>query len=319
MNAESRTGHLEVAIATRQLQIRGSGKLKGNLCVCLELDAELRTSNAETTHYRGQSKPRRDNTMDGKQFSLGEYSVDLLVHGYPGKSVCHGWLGFSTIALIRFGERTALVDVGSFGQRKLIVEELHKRGLKHTDITDLLLSHSHYDHALNWVMFPNARIVIGGEELDWALGEPWGLTPVPELYVRELSTSAQLDRVISGDEVFPGITAYATPGHTPGSLVYALDTGECAMIFTGDACKNRAELLSKSVDMTFDASVSRASIGHIWSLWTARPNNILVPGHDLPMVLDGGEPRYLGTREAAIRAWFGEDLNQTTVISIGAQ
>ena len=78
-------------------------------------------------------------------------------------------------------------------------------------------------------------------------------------------------------------------------------------------------VLSKSVDMTFDASVSRASIEHIWSLWTARPNNILVPGHDLPMVLDGGEPRYLGTREAAIRAWFGEDLNQTTVISIGTQ
>ncbi|MBT3334575.1 MAG: hypothetical protein HN394_23980, partial [Rhodospirillaceae bacterium] len=41
-----------------------------------------------------------------------------------------------------------------------------------------------------------------------------------------------------------------------------------------------------------------------------------VPGHDLPMLLEGGAPRYLGTREAAIRAWYGEDLNQTTVISL---
>ena len=255
--------------------------------------------------------------MDGKQFSLGEYSA--VVGSRLSRQVGLSWVArFQHHRSHPFRRTNGTVDVGSFGQRKLIVEELHKRGLKHTDITDVLLPHSHYDHALNCHV-PQCPHCDRWRRLDWALGEPWGLTPVPELYVRELSTSAQLDRVISGDEVFPGITAYATPGHTPGSLVYALDTGECAMIFTGDACKNRAELLSKSVDMTFDASVSRASIEHIWSMWTARPNNILVPGHDLPMVLDGGEPRYLGTREAAIRAWFGEDLNQTTVISIGTQ
>jgi hypothetical protein len=34
------------------------------------------------------------------------------------------------------------------------------------------------------------------------------------------------------------------------------------------------------------------------------------------MVLEDGRPRYLGQREAAIRAWYGEDLNQTTTISL---
>jgi hypothetical protein len=43
---------------------------------------------------------------------------------------------------------------------------------------------------------------------------------------------------------------------------------------------------------------------------------VLIPGHDLPMVLDDDEPRYLGTREAAIRAWYGEDLNETRVFSL---
>ena len=96
--------------------------------------------------------------------------------------------------------------------------------------------------------------------------------------------------------------------------MFVLDAGEHDMVFTGDACKNRAELLSRSADLTFDPALSRASIEAIWSLWTRRAGSILVPGHDLPMVHDG-EPRYLGRREAAISAWYGDDLNEITVIS----
>ena len=44
---------------------------------------------------------------DGKRFVLGEHEVDVIVHGFPGKSVCHGSLGFSTIALIRHRDRLA--------------------------------------------------------------------------------------------------------------------------------------------------------------------------------------------------------------------
>ena len=33
------------------------------------------------------------------------FQLNVLVQGFPGKSVCHGGLGWSTIALIRDGER----------------------------------------------------------------------------------------------------------------------------------------------------------------------------------------------------------------------
>ena len=254
--------------------------------------------------------------QDGKVFRIGDYEIDIIVHGFPGKSVCHGSLGFSTIALIRHKDRIALVDVGSFGQRSLLQEQLAERGLKPNDITDVLLTHSHYDHSVNWPLFRHARIAIGGAELDWSLQQPWGETVVPEFYMQELAKWPTLQKVGDGDEVFPGITAHMSPGHTPGSLVFVLDTGEGDMIFTGDACKNRAELLSRAADMTYDAAATQATIEGIWALWSARPGNILVPGHDLPMVLEDGVPRYLGTREAAIRAWYAEDLNQTTIISL---
>ena len=252
---------------------------------------------------------------DGRSFHIGDYQIDIIVHGFPGKSVCHGSLGFSTIALIRHGDRIALVDVGSFGQRALLLEQLAQRGLRPGDVTDLLLTHSHHDHAINWTMFPDANIVIGQTELNWSL-QHWGVTPVPELYVRELRQWPTLCAANDGDEVFPGITAHMTPGHTPGCLVFVLDCGAQDIVFTGDACKNRAELLSRAANMTYDAAITRASIDAIWSFWSRRPGNILVPGHDLPMVQAGGTPRYLGQREAAIHAWYGEDLNETTVISL---
>jgi len=116
-----------------------------------------------------------------KQLQVDGYHIEILVTGFPGKSVCHGALGWSTIALIRYQDRIALIDVGAFGHRQMLIAALAERGLKPSDVTDVLLSHSHYDHALNWVLFPKARTVIADIEMDWALDQPWGETPVPEL------------------------------------------------------------------------------------------------------------------------------------------
>ena len=95
-----------------------------------------------------------------------------------------------------------------------------------------------------------------------------------------------------------------------------LDAGDRDVVFTGDACKNRAELLSRVADMSYDPEVSRASIDAIWAFWTRKAGSILVPGHDLPMIQENGDPRYLGRREAVIRVWYSNDLNETTVFSL---
>lgn len=255
-------------------------------------------------------------TATNKQFRVGDFEIDIIVHGFPGKSVCHGPLGFSTITLVRHSDRLGLVDVGGFGQRLLLQDRLSQLGLTADDVTDVLLTHSHYDHSINWLLFRQAKVVIGEQELKWSLQQPWGKTYVPELYMRELEQSPQLRAVADGEDVFPGITAHLTPGHTPGSVVFVLNAGERDIVFSGDTCKNRAELVSRAADMTYDKGVTRESIERIWSYWSRRPDSILVPGHDLPMVQENGAVRYLGKREAAIRAWYKEDLNQTTLISL---
>lgn len=251
------------------------------------------------------------------KMKVNGYEIDVLLQGFPGRMVCHGGLGWSSVALIRGHERIALLDVGGFSMRKGLIEQLAKRGLEPEDVTDVILTHSHYDHSLNWILFRHARIIIGARELAWSLNEPWGEGPVPELYMRELENWPTLHPVAAEQEFMPAFTAHAAPGHTPGHLVYVLKGSVSDAIFTGDAAKNRAELLARKGEATYDSDLSRASIERIWELWKKRPGSVLVPGHDLPMTQENGRIAYIGKRDAALKAWFGEDLEATALIELG--
>lgn len=245
------------------------------------------------------------------------YQVDVLVQGFPGKAVCHGGLGWSTVTLLRGGGRTVLVDVGAFGVRRELRKQLESRGVAPEDVTDVFLTHAHYDHAVNFVLFPNATVWIGDEELSWAAAQPPGFNPLPELYVAELARSARVRRVQAGDTLLPGLKALAAPGHTPGHLLLYLDANTIPVLFTGDAAKNRAELLSREVDATGDAEASRRSIDDIWACWKRVPGTVLIPGHDLSMTLDAqGRPVYVGERKAAIAVWFSESIRVMDTIDL---
>jgi glyoxylase-like metal-dependent hydrolase (beta-lactamase superfamily II) len=248
--------------------------------------------------------------------TVGGFSIDILVTGFPGKTVCHGGLGWSTVALVRGHGRVILIDAGNFGMRRLVSERLAAHGLNPGDVTDVILTHAHYDHSMNFPMFQSARVLLGKSELDWALAQPIGHHIIPEFYVRELKTWPTFEGVEIGQEVLPGLTAYAGPGHTPGHLVYVLNGGDRDVIFSGDAAKNRAEMLSLTADMTMNAGDSRRTMERIWDLWRRKPGSILVPGHDVPMRLENDEPVYIAKRTAGIKAWFGRTLEETTLIEL---
>jgi N-acyl homoserine lactone hydrolase len=46
-----------------------------------------------------------------------DYEIDIVVQGFPGKSVCHGGLGWSTVVLLRAYGRLALIDTGNMSMR----------------------------------------------------------------------------------------------------------------------------------------------------------------------------------------------------------
>lgn len=248
------------------------------------------------------------------------YRLDVLVQGYPGKSICHGGLGWSTIALLRGKGRTILVDVGAFAVRPEFARQLKAADCAPESVTDVVLTHAHWDHSVNYTLFPNADVWIGRVEMDWATQVPVGFNPLPELYVQDLSRHPRLHLLEDGERFLDGdFAAHLCPGHTPGCLVFRFTGNDTPVVFSGDAAKNRAELLSLAVDMTMDAAASAASLDLIWRLWRATPGTLLIPGHDLTMRLGAdGQPDYIGQRRAGIAAWFSEDLAVTEEFDISA-
>jgi len=245
------------------------------------------------------------------------YTVDVLIQGFPGRAVCHGGLGWSTISLLRGAQRAVLVDVGAFGVRKPLAKQLGQRRVAPEDVTDVVLTHVHYDHAVNFTLFPKATIWVGRKELEWAAAAQPDFNPLPELYVQELRRLDRVRMLDEGDEFLPGITAISSGGHTPGHLMYLLAESEVPVLFTGDAAKNRAELLAMDVSDTSDRSASIGTLERIWETWRRVPGTLLIPGHDLPMQLDeAGQPVYVGERSAGITAWFSQSLAQTTTIDL---
>jgi N-acyl homoserine lactone hydrolase len=241
------------------------------------------------------------------------YEVDVLVQGYPGRAICHGGLGWSTVTLLRGEGRCILVDVGGYATRKEIATQLGHLKVSPGDVTDTILTHAHHDHAVNFTLFPNATVWIGEDELAWAVQQVPGFNPIAELHVRELSVLDRVNRLKAGEVFLNCFQALPAPGHTPGHMVFHFSGNQQHLIFTGDAAKNRAELLSREVDMTGDVAQSTATIDMIWKLWRARGDTVLIPGHDLSMRLDEeSRPVYIGERRAGIEAWFSETLGETT-------
>jgi glyoxylase-like metal-dependent hydrolase (beta-lactamase superfamily II) len=258
-------------------------------------------------------------TLFGENGGTRVYKIDILVQGYPGKSLCHGGLGWSTIALLRGAGRTILIDVGAFAVRPEFGRQLKAAECDPASVTDVVLTHAHWDHSVNYTLFPNAEVWIGRVEMDWATSTPAGFNPLPELYVADLAKHPGLHLLEDGERFLDGFTAHLCPGHTPGCLVFTLEGNEVPVVFTGDAAKNRAELLSMKTDMTMDASASHASLERIWRLWRSKPGTLLIPGHDLTMRLDAaGRPDYIGQRRAGIASWFSEDLEVMTEFDISA-
>jgi len=248
---------------------------------------------------------------------MASWTVTSLLQGYPGKSTHHGGLGWSTVALARGPEgRIAVLDTGGFGVRRRLLHQLRAAGVGPEAVTDLLISHLHHDHVMNWPIFPNATPWVGEAEMEMALGLPADDLLYPAFEIRELARHPRLRRMRDGETGLPGITCFTAPGHTPHHLVLVLD-GDPPTIFSADVAKNRSELLTGEADLTVDAEAHRASIARLNAVWRERPGTVLLPGHDLPMVLDAdGRMVPQAERVAGIDAFFGESLSQVTRIDL---
>ena len=124
---------------------------------------------------------------------------------------------------------------------------LRAAGVGVEEITTVVLSHLHFDHAGGATCrgpdgqlratFPNAEYVAAQAEWDAALSgvaELRGAYPLENL--TPLAESGQL-RLIDGEvEIVPGVQAWPTPGHTLGHQSLVIESGGQGAIYLGDLC-----------------------------------------------------------------------------------
>ena len=150
--------------------------------------------------------------------------------------------------LIRAGDRVVVVDTGVGDMTRgpfqggQFLESLAGCGLPPADITDVVLTHLHFDH-VGWttrrgeVVFPNAAYRCDVRDWDHFVGPDPGAT-------KKLSPiSSQLEPWSGSGPLLPGIDTMAAPGHTPGSTVVVVSSGTDRALLLGDAVHCPVELI----------------------------------------------------------------------------
>ena len=115
---------------------------------------------------------------------------------------------------------------------------LHNARVDPGDVSIVIISHLHYDHAANNALFPRASFWVQSSELAYAR------TPLPVHARGYEHPTAGFERtvfdgtswtVVKGDEeIAPGLRVVLTPGHTPGLQAVAVDTVEGPVVLASD-------------------------------------------------------------------------------------
>lgn len=159
------------------------------------------------------------------------------------------------LALYRDGINTVLFDVGSgpdfMPSAGKLVDSLDALDLSVDDITHVLFTHAHPDHIWGLLdefddpLFPDATYMMGRREWDYW----WNPETVNTIGNARAAFAVGAKRrmeviqdsvafIDDGQEVLPGIAAFASYGHTPGHMSFEIRSGQEAAMVIGDAIGN---------------------------------------------------------------------------------
>lgn len=209
----------------------------------------------------------------------------VLIPGFPGANV-RGFLGWSSVVLVRAAGVNILFDTGGAGDRPGIVSGVHNAGLDLGDIDLVVLSHLHFDHAANAELFDSSEIIVHQAELDEAIRIELREDLARSRWLTDALLRTRLRPVTERCvELAEGVELWHTPGHTPGSVSLSLHTEHGTVVLAGDTIKDRLQLRVPPV-VGDDLTALRSSVNLIVDM-----ADVIVPGHDVTLHLSGNEVR----------------------------
>jgi len=224
-------------------------------------------------------------------FPVGE----LVVGGPKGEKVEIAFV----VWLVRGGGHNLLFDSG-FHREKWTKyfpvtdfvrpdEAVGLAGVKPEEVTDIVISHAHWDHMGGIDLFPKATVWIQKEEFRYYTGEAWqpggkhgGIDPEDVGQLVRLNTEGRLHLVDGDDvEILPGIRVYTGARHTFASQYLRVE-GNPPFVLASDNCYLYRNLQEHKPSATFSEADQPANIrNQARMVELAGSADRVVPGHDL--------------------------------------
>ena len=191
--------------------------------------------------------------------------------------------------------RNILVDAGyvdtTNSNKKYIRPDsmLLRLGLGDKDISDIILTHPHYDHISGITLFPKAKVWMQQEDYNYFIGPAWqengdnrGFEKRDVENILSVNSQGRLN-LIKGDniEIFPGIKVFTGSKHTFENqyLVVNSNSKKNKILLASDAIwfyLNLEKELPVSICMD-----TAAYVKEIKRMDTLVPNrDLVIPGHD---------------------------------------
>jgi glyoxylase-like metal-dependent hydrolase (beta-lactamase superfamily II) len=244
--------------------------------------------------FAGSSTP--EYSIQAIRYGSAEDDVAGLVMGAPKGEKINLAL---VVWLIRGGGHNILLDSGY--HRPTFLKEFPSTdyirpdkavklaGLQPQEVTDIVISHAHWDHMGGIDLFPKATVWIQKEEFRYYTGEAWqpggdhgGIDPDDVQQLVKLNTEGRV-RLVDGDNVqlFPGIRAYTGGRHTYASQ-YLLVEGNPPFVLASDNCYLYRNLAERKASATFSDADHAANIRNQERMIQLAGGDVdrVIPGHD---------------------------------------
>jgi len=199
--------------------------------------------------------------------------------------------------------RVALVDSGfhrdqyftAFAVKDFVLpsEAIAPLGIKPEDVTDIFLSHMHWDHAGGIDLFPAARVWVQKDEFEYYTGEAWqsrnthgGIDADDVLEMVKRNTIGRVTLIRGEDETsISGIGFHVGGKHTWQSQFVSVQTraGSTVVLASDNVYLYENLDTHKPIAQTLDADSNLRTQDRMRSLASAL--KLVVPGHD-PAVFD---------------------------------
>lgn len=157
------------------------------------------------------------------------------------------------------------------------------------EISDIIITHPHYDHIGGISLFPNARIWMNQDDYEYFIGPAWqpggvstGFKKQDVININTIKSQGRL-KLVKGDniEIMPGIKAFTGSRHTFENMYLLVNSNseKNKILLASDAVWFYTNLEKElPVSLCFDPATYVNAMRRMKTLVTN--TNLIIPGHD---------------------------------------